>query len=279
MTQKGIKVIAADEDVVHDLSMDLIDEPHEAARHNLAANGILELAESIASNGLLQPITLKRNGKRYEIIYGHRRFLAHRHLHRPTIRAIVVNWPEKKVIAARLVENIDREGITPTDIATQLMRLKKAGALTNQDIAKMIGKSQSFVSDHLKIMEYPPVLRDALANNQISFSVAREFAKIEDEVYLRYYLEQAINNGVTPLVARMWVQDAQLSLARQQQLPEIVRSSATIPELPPNGRDCGLCNKFKPFAQLTSLWVCHKCLRELGEINEEMREKPSREEK
>lgn len=182
-----------------------IDEPAIAVRSSMNREKLDTLMRSIENVGLLQPVVLKKVGKRYEIIVGHRRLTAFMELKRDRIPARVFEGErEAKAEIAKLHENLEREDINALDEARFIFRINKKYDLNQGEIAKQIGRSEGYVSQRLAIMAAPQVVQDALEDGVISFSVARELAQIDDDIELNQLLHFAVENGITPNVARSW---------------------------------------------------------------------------
>ena len=131
-----------------------------------------ELAQSIEANGLIQPVTIRKysgeDGKKYEIVCGERRFRAVTLLRRETIQAVVKELDDKQAFACMVIENLQRKDIDPMEEAQALKHLFNKGAVSVKEIAKMLGKSQSFVINRIQLNnilpEFVQLMRDGLLN-------------------------------------------------------------------------------------------------------------------
>ncbi len=131
-----------------------------------------ELAQSIEANGLIQPVTVRKingeDGKKYEIVCGERRFRAVTLLGKETIQAVVKDLDDKQAFACMVIENLQRKDIDPMEEAQALMHLYNKGAVSVKEIAKMLGKSQSFVVNRIQLNnilpEFVQLMRDGLLN-------------------------------------------------------------------------------------------------------------------
>ena len=131
-----------------------------------------ELAESIEANGLIQPVTLRKyageDGKKYEIVCGERRFRAVTLLGKETIQAVVKDLDDKQAFACMVIENLQRKDIDPMEEAQALKHLYNKGAVSVKEIAKMLGKSQSFVVNRIQLNnilpEFVQLMREGLLN-------------------------------------------------------------------------------------------------------------------
>lgn len=131
-----------------------------------------ELAQSIEANGLIQPVTIRNyngeDGKKYEIVCGERRFRAVTLLGWETIQAVVKELDDKQAFACMVIENLQRKDIDPMEEAQALKHLFNKGAVSVKEIAKMLGKSQSFVVNRIQLNnilpEFVQLMRDGLLN-------------------------------------------------------------------------------------------------------------------
>lgn len=131
-----------------------------------------ELAQSIEANGLIQPVTVRKingeDGKKYEIVCGERRFRAVTMLGQETIQAVVKDLDDRQAFACMVIENLQRKDIDPMEEAQALKYLYNKGAVPVKEIAKMLGKSQSFVVNRIQlnniIPEFVAFLREGVLN-------------------------------------------------------------------------------------------------------------------
>lgn len=259
-------------DEMKSIPLDKILPPAEDVRLKIDPDKLDELVSSIRSVGLIEPITVKPRGVQFEIISGHRRFLAHRALKRLTIQSVVRDWDEKKIEAARLLENIDREGLSPWEEAIQLEKYKKRHKLTGVRLSSILGKSQAWISQRLAITKYPDLLKEALSAEKISFSVARELARIENARTLQEYTFLAMENGITPALAKRWADDA--NMMDQPVRPETAPGQAPVsieePQTP--GQTCFMDGNFHPFSNINPVWICSQCRKLLLQAAKEMQQ-------
>ena len=137
---------------------DLRASPHQP-RKTFDPDGLRELADSIAQHGLLQPITVLRDPKdknKFVVIAGERRFRAHALLERPAIPAMITTGNADEIA---LIENLQREDLTPLKEAEALERLQKKYGYIQEELAKAIGKARSTVTNLLKLTSLPPKIK------------------------------------------------------------------------------------------------------------------------
>lgn len=247
------------------IDMLLIDEPHVADRMHIDMDGISELAQSIDEVGLLQAILLRKKGERYEVVAGHRRFLAHKKLGRRKINATVKEMTDQEAALARATENLGRENLTPVEEAVAYSNLINIHKLSLDEIGKKFGKSAGLIKRRMDLLKMPPQLRDAVHKKQISISVAEEFWPITDLTVLDYYLSFALEGGCTQAVARSWCKDWK-DTVRRSEAGTAEGGQVFSPQEPrPVYVSCDLCTGPMEIGQEIVLRVCNKCFKVIKE--------------
>lgn len=193
-----------------------IDPPAHMIRLSIDPAMVRELANDIKSNGLLQPIVVTKKGERYEIIAGHRRFLAINSLGWPRITCKIKDISPENVAICRAAENLSRVDMTPIEEALTYKDLLDSFGMSYEQIADKLGKSPGTVKRRTDLLNMPEEMRNALHANRISVGVAESLISITDRTALSYYLECAIDNGITVTVARQWANDWKMAQLHQQ---------------------------------------------------------------
>ncbi len=192
---------------IKDLSLDLIDEPKGILRMEINADDLDVLAQSISEIGLLQPILVAIDNDRFEVVFGHRRYLACRRLGLATIKAIVGDMTQAEIGIARATENIARADLTPLEEALTYQNLIEHYKMPLEQVARKMGKSPGTIKRRMDLLKMPPQLQKAVHSKTISISVAEELWTIADMADLDYYLSFALDGGCTKEVARSWAKD------------------------------------------------------------------------
>lgn len=192
---------------ITEVDLSLIDEPKAVVRMGISSEAVSELAQSISEIGLLQPVLLRKDGERYEVIAGHRRFLAHKELGAKKISAIIKVMTDQEAAVARATENLSREDLTPIEEAATYFDLCESHAMSLEQISAKVGKSPGLVKRRMDLLKMPPVLQKALHSKKLSIGVAEELWPIADAATLDYYLSFALDGGCTVAVARQWKHD------------------------------------------------------------------------
>lgn len=167
-------------DAVVELSVGDIDPNRNQPRKKFDDDALLALADSIRHNGVLSPILVARDGRRYTIIAGERRWRAARLANCQTIPAIVRDWDDVRRQEAALVENIQREDLNAIEEARGIRRLMEECALTQEVVAERIGRSRSAVANILRLLNLPERIQNAVIEGALSAGHARVLAGIDD---------------------------------------------------------------------------------------------------
>jgi ParB/RepB/Spo0J family partition protein len=189
------------------IKMDLIDRPVKIARETIDPEAVRELAESIREDGLKQAILLRPVNGRFEIVFGDRRFLAHKLLGKKEIKGVVEDLDDRQTAVIRGVENLQRVNLTPSEEARTYIDLKESGGLSEKEICKRTGKAPMTVRRYIRFGKCPAEVRRAVDLKQISLNTLEVLMEIDDADAFRYHFEMAAANGVTEKVARLWVDD------------------------------------------------------------------------
>ncbi|GAB6145206.1 ParB/RepB/Spo0J family partition protein [Desulfocicer niacini] len=131
------------------------------------------LKESIIEQGVLQPVLVRKQNDKYELIAGERRFRAARRANLTHIPAIIRNLSDEQVLEVSIIENIQRANLNPLEEAEAYHRLIMEFKYTQEKVAQKIGKSRSAITNFLRLLKLPEPISKSLAENQISMGHAR----------------------------------------------------------------------------------------------------------
>ena len=244
---------------IKDVELGKIDEPKDVLRLDIDSQAIDELALSISQIGLLQPILVAVDGDRFELVFGHRRFLACQKLQLPSIRAIVRIMTPGEIGVARATENINRADLTPIEEATTYRNLIQKYGFTAEEVSRKMGKSTGTIKRRMDLLKMPPQLQDAVHKKRLSITVAEELWTISDMGDLDYYLSFAIDGGCTKDVARSWAKDWKDKVRRRQ-----AAGGEGVPEFSPVEPrpvyvSCDLCHGPMELGKELVLRICTEC--------------------
>lgn len=157
-------------------------QPHpEQPRRHFDEAALDELAQSIASRGVIQPIVVRPQGSgRYQLVAGERRWRAAQRAQLHEIPAIIRKLDEREVTALALIENLQREDLNPIEEARAYQRLSERDGLTQQEIAEFVDKSRSHVANMMRLLGLPGEVLDHVATGALSMGHARALAALPD---------------------------------------------------------------------------------------------------
>lgn len=244
---------------ITEVPLNQIDPPSVVDRIAIDTDKVAELAESILEIGLLQPVLLRPIGTRFEVVAGHRRFLAHIRLKVSTIDALIKEMTDQEAAIIRASENLARENLTPFEEAVIFANLVAVHKMTVDEIAKKFGYKAGTIRRRMDINKMPPELQDAVHKKRISVSVAEELWPISDQGDLDYYLSFALDHGCTKEVARTWCKDWR-DAKRRKEAPGGEGGQVFSPAEPrPVFVACDLCVGPMEIGQEVVMRVCQKC--------------------
>ncbi|MGA9342738.1 MAG: ParB/RepB/Spo0J family partition protein [Rhodanobacteraceae bacterium] len=210
----------AQENELRALAVSAIQPGKYQPRQNIDAERLEELAASIKAQGMIQPVVVRAIGRdRYELIAGERRWRAASKAGLTEIPAVIREAPDQAVIAMALIENIQREDLTPLEEAKALGRLIEEFGLTHQQAADAVGRSRAAVSNLLRLLDLPIEIRRLLDDGQIEMGHARALATLPPARAIALAREAASNQWT--------VRELERAASRAQTAPHI-RKSARI---------------------------------------------------
>jgi ParB family chromosome partitioning protein len=172
---------------LQELPLDAIQPGRYQPRSAMDPDRLEELAESIRSQGLVQPIVVRplaRDGS-YELIAGERRWRACRMAGKSTIPAIIREVPDEATLALALIENIQRENLNPLEEATALKRLIDEFELTHVQAAESVGRSRASVTNLLRLLELAPEVRELVDQRRLDMGHARALLTLDRPAQVR----------------------------------------------------------------------------------------------
>jgi ParB family chromosome partitioning protein len=150
-------------------------------RTTMDESRIEELARSIKSNGIIQPIVVRKVDNGYEIVAGERRWRASQRAGLLKVPVVVRDIPEEKLLAVALIENIQREDLNPIEEAVAYKRLGDEYQLTQEAIADAVGKDRSSVANYMRLLKLPQEVRGNVGSGALSMGHARAILGLADE--------------------------------------------------------------------------------------------------
>lgn len=163
-----------------DISIALIDRNPNQPRKNFDEKALKELAQSIKTNGVIQPIIVTKKGDRYIIIAGERRWRASQLAGLKTVPCIVRNYTDREICEIAIIENLQREDLNPIESARAIKQLIETFDLTQEVVADRIGKSRPAVANTLRLLTLTPEVVNMIEAGKLSAGHARCLISVED---------------------------------------------------------------------------------------------------
>lgn len=212
---RGLSALLSDSssqgDELLEIDIDLIDPNPTQPRSRFSEVKLDELAQSIKTNGLVQPIILRHaaNG-RYQIIAGERRWRASQRIGLERVSAVIRNIPDSKLLELALIENIQRQELNPIEEAQAYQRLIQGLGITQDEVAQRVGKERSSISNYLRLLRLPESIQQMLEDEQLSMGHARALlgldstdlqTKLADEIIQRKLSVRETEQAVKRIIA------------------------------------------------------------------------------
>ncbi|KPJ89587.1 MAG: hypothetical protein AMS17_01370 [Spirochaetes bacterium DG_61] len=158
---------------------------------------IEELAQSIRENGIIQPIVVRSEGDKYEIIVGERRLLAAKRAKLDEIPAIVKDYSEQKLLELTLIENLQREDLNPIEEALAFQTILEKEKITQEELSKRIGKSRSYIANMMRILDLPEEIRENVSRGTISVGQAKVLLSVSDRDEMEALAKRILSEKLT----------------------------------------------------------------------------------
>ncbi|MFD1432480.1 ParB/RepB/Spo0J family partition protein [Lacticaseibacillus yichunensis] len=175
-----------------------------------------ELAASIKNTGVFQPIIVRQSVSGYEIITGERRFRASKMAGKETIPAIIRTFDDPAMMEIAVLENLQREDLTPLDEAQAYDTLIKKLKLTQAEVSKRLGKSRPYIANYLRLLTLPPEVKKLLNTNKLSMGQARTLLSLKDKKKINAVAKKTVADGLTVRQLERLINQMNAGEARQQ---------------------------------------------------------------
>lgn len=193
-----VEEVRADEDRISHIKLSLVDPKSDQPRKYFDKDALEQLADSIAENGLLQPILVRESaGERYQIIAGERRFRASKIAGLTEIPAIILEKDDKKAAEIALIENIQREDLNPLEEALAYKALGEEYDMTQEELSLKVGKSRSAIANTLRLLDLPDEVLTLVASKELSAGHARTILGLKNRDDMILLAQRAIEEDLS----------------------------------------------------------------------------------
>lgn len=208
-------------DAIQDLSLsDIITNPDQP-RKIFSEDSLQELSESIRSKGVIQPIIVEQSGSNYIIVAGERRYRASRLAGKENIPAIIRDFTKEEKLEIALIENIQREDLSPIEEAMAYRHIMDALSFNQQELANKVGKKRSTVANSLRLLNLPQDAQDSVSSGSISSGHARAILAVLNPADQKILLSRIKNDGLSVREAEKMVEDLNKGKRIQNKEPKV----------------------------------------------------------
>lgn len=179
------------------IPLDLIEINPKQPRRDFDEQALQELSQSIKIHDIIQPVTVSRIGKKYQLIAGERRFRASKMAGLKDIPAYVRQANDQELLELALLENLQRENLNAIEIALSYKRLMEEIDLTQEQVAERMGKERSTVTNYIRLLKLPPDIQVAVRNNKLSMGHARTLIGVENVDQQLFVFAEIMKNGLS----------------------------------------------------------------------------------
>lgn len=228
------EAVKADTSELQHLPLDLIQRGKYQPRRDMDVTALEEMAHSIKTHGVIQPIVVRPVGDgRYEIVAGERRWRATQQAGLDRIPALVRELPDEAAIAMALIENIQREDLNPIEEAMALQRLQQEFQLTQQQVAEAVGKSRVTITNLLRLIALPEEVKTLLSHGDLEMGHARALLGLPAEQQTegaRHVVARGLTVRQTEALVRQWLNTQEKPVAATKTDPDISRLEQRLAE-------------------------------------------------
>lgn len=243
------------------IPLSLIDEPSLTMRETMPEPKLVELVDSIRLLGLQQPIIVRPKGPRFEIIAGHRRYVACGRAGEFQPPCIVRDVDDREVERIKCAENIDREDVNVVEEAAYYAELLTKFCHDDTDeLVEFTGRTRGYVETRLLLLRGHPEVMDALRAGEINLGVATELNRSPDRTCLLMHIDPA-RGGATVRQVRQWITDYKNFRARQEAGADAstVAPMTSAPAPDPPRPTCVCCREDRDAGELVVVYVHTYC--------------------
>lgn len=221
---KGINAlfntVDSNEETVEEIKIkDLRPNPYQP-RKTFDEDALSDLKESIQQHGVLQPIIVRKSIKGYDIVAGERRFRAARQAGLTTIPAIVREFSETLMREIALLENLQREDLSPLDEAEAYASLLDHLSVTQEELAKRLGKSRPHIANHLRLLTLPDEVQKLIADGTLSMGHGRTLLSLKNKNKLAPLVKKIVDEGLNVRQVEKLVQQLNENVPRETKKKE-----------------------------------------------------------
>jgi ParB family transcriptional regulator, chromosome partitioning protein len=203
------------EEVVQEVKIkDLRPNPYQP-RKTFDPEAIEELKQSILEHGILQPLIVRKSIKGYEILAGERRYRAAKEAKLETVPVVVREFNEQQMMELALLENLQREDLTPIEEANAYQALMTQLNLTQEQLAKRLGKSRPHIANHLRLLSLPKPIQQLISEGKLSMGHGRALLGLKKKEKMQAVVEKVLKEQLNVRQLELMVQQLNQNVPRE----------------------------------------------------------------
>lgn len=217
---KGINALFANMDVhtdetIHEIELNKITPNPYQPRKTFTPEAIEELKESILQHGVLQPIIVRKNIRGYEIVVGERRYRASVAAKLNKIPAVIRDLNDQQMMELAVLENLQREDLTAMEEATAYQTLMEKLDLTQEELAKRLGKSRPYIANHVRLLSLPKKVQSKISEGTLSMGHGRTLLGLKNKNHLIEVADKAVKENLNVRQLETLVQQLNQNVPRE----------------------------------------------------------------
>lgn len=219
-----LKIEADNEETVREIKLkELRPNPYQP-RKIFDQEALEELTQSILEHGILQPIIVRKSSiKGYEIVVGERRFRAAKEAKLETIPVVVREFSEQQMMELAILENLQREDLTPMEEASAYQLLMEKLQLTQEELAKRLGKSRPHIANHIRLLSLPPKIQELISNGTISMGHGRALLGLKRKEQMSAVVDKILKENLSVRQLEQLIQQLNEHVSRETNKPKRVK--------------------------------------------------------
>jgi ParB family chromosome partitioning protein len=230
---KGINALFANLEVnegesIQEVSIkELRPNPYQP-RKTFRPESIEELKQSIVQHGILQPLIVRKSIKGYEIVVGERRYRAAKEANLTTVPVVVRDLTEQQMMEFALLENLQREDLTPIEEAMAYRTLMEQLKLTQEELANRVGKSRPHIANHLRLLSLPKDIQQLITDGILSMGHGRALLGLKKKEKMKAIVDKVIREQLNVRQLERLIQEVNQNVSRETIKPKKIEKSIFV---------------------------------------------------
>ncbi|WP_096156177.1 MULTISPECIES: ParB/RepB/Spo0J family partition protein [Bacillus] len=217
---KGINALfpsieASKEEIVQEISVKEVRPNPYQPRKTFDKEAIEELKTSIEEHGILQPIIVRKSIKGFEIVAGERRFRAAKEAQLTKVPVVVREMTEQQMMELALLENLQREDLTPIEEATAYQTLMAKLNITQEQLANRLGKSRPHIANHVRLLSLPPFVQELMLEGELSMGHGRALLGVKKKEKIKPLVDKILKEHLNVRQLELLIQQINENVSRE----------------------------------------------------------------